>query len=199
MLRWLEYNGLGVTKVGWLEVNVSRVNAQGSAGRRCGNDLRKVPVVLSEMMYVLSLVVPLFCLGLIFESWRPTNSQQVQQVPGLLLWNSSLPANQKLTKGKRNVGCYFMNVGAYIYVYMFIYIYICNGILSKLDTFPYFRSYRSHLSFSPETFEGTFFKRRNHLLVFWVNWHVGFRRSSDILLAAQILGFLSAMFSRVSN
>lgn len=49
-------------------MNVSRINAQGTAGRRCGNDLRKDPLVLSEMMHVLSLVVPLFCLGLIFES-----------------------------------------------------------------------------------------------------------------------------------
>ena len=49
-------------------MNVSRVNAQGSAGRHCGDDLRKDSVVLSEMMYVLSLLVPLFCLGLIFES-----------------------------------------------------------------------------------------------------------------------------------
>lgn len=137
-------------------------------------------------MHLLSLVIRLFWLGLKFESGRLTNSQQVQQVPGLLLWNSSLPANQKLTKGKRNLGVLLHICRC---LYMFIYIHILEYYLNLTGFFFTSVVIGTTLVLAQIHLKGLSSKGGISRWSLWVNWCVGFSRSSDIFSAAQIIRF----------
>lgn len=111
-------------------------------------DLKSFLLVFLKMRRVLPLVVCLFSL-------RLADSQQVQHVPGLLLWNL-MPIKNSLREREMLL---------YVCLCLLTHNYLCFCMYVALDPFSWLRSFRSLLRFSPHTFEGLF-KRWSHLPIF---------------------------------